>query len=192
MWGRADQRRAYWAAAAILACIVLYALLSGCSPTQRIADAATDVRTRAEASETRFEEIVERAEVVERESKAIAAEAKGGVADQRRIADEADAIAREVPGVQDKPSELFGTLTWLAIAAAAVAAVVLVWQLGLGRLTRTIFGWVPRRQMAAAKLLDEASSDYATTTVQEAVAAMRGMDPDFDAAWRRRRIRDGI
>lgn len=192
MWSRSDQRRAYWAAAAIIACVVLYAMLSGCSSTQRIANAATDVRVKAVESEQRFDSIRERAAVVRLEADAIVDEAASGAKASAAIARNADVIAREVPGVQDRPSEWLGTLTWLAIAAVAVAAVVLVWQLGLGRLTRTVFGWVPRRQMAAAKLLDEASSDYATTTVEEAVAAMRGMDPDFDAAWRRRRLRDEL
>ena len=178
--------------AAILLCIVLSTIMAGCSPSQRIAEGANVARANAASSADRFAVIDERALEAEAAMATIRREAAGGAAEQKAIVKAADKIAESVPGIQDRPNEWLGTLTWLAIAAVAVAIVVLVWQLGLGRLIRTAIGWIPRRTQTAAKLLDEAGSDYSETTYEEAIAAMRGMDPEFDAAWRRRRLRDGL
>jgi hypothetical protein len=178
--------------AAILLCIVLSTIMQGCSPSQRIAEGANVARANAAASEQRFVVIDERALQAQSALGEIRDEAAGGIREQQAIVTAAERIAEAVPGVQDRPNEWLGTLTWLAIAAVAVALVVLVWQLGVGTLVRTAIGWLPQRKVAAAKLLDEAGSDYSETTLDEAVAAMRGMDPEFDAAWRRRRLRDGL
>lgn len=178
--------------AAILLCILLSAMMQGCSPTRAIAEGATTARANAASSEHRFNVIDERALEAQAALGEIRGEAASGVREQREIAKAADQIAEAVPGVQDKPNQWLGTLSWLAIAAIAVAGVVLVWQLGLGTLVRTAIGWIPKRKAAAAKLLAEAGSDYSETTLEEAVAAMRGMDPEFDAAWRRRRRHDGL
>lgn len=185
-------RIAIAAGAAILLCIVLTAIMQGCSPSQRIAQGANVARANATSSEQRFRAIDERALQAEAAVAEIRGEAAAGAKEQQAIVAAAEQIAEAVPGVQDKPNEWLGTLTWLAIAAVAIAGVVLVWQLGLGTLVRTAIGWIPQRKVAAAKLLDEAGSDYSATTLEEAVAAMRGMDPEFDAAWRRRRLRDGL
>lgn len=178
--------------AAILLCIVLSTIMQGCSPSQRIAEGANVARANAASSEHRFNVIDERALQAQAALGEIRDEASGGIREQQAIVAAAERIAEAVPGVQDKPNEWLGTLTWLAIAAIAIAGVVLVWQLGLGTLVRTAIGWLPQRKVAAAKLLDEAGSDYSETTLEEAVAAMRGMDPEFDAAWRRRRRHDGL
>ncbi len=185
-------RIAIAAGAAILLCIVLSTIMQGCSPSQRIAEGANVARANAASSEQRFVVIDERALQAQAALGEIRDEASSGIREQQAIVAAAERIAEAVPGVQDRPNEWLGTLTWLAIAAVAVAGVVLVWQLGLGTLVRTAIGWLPQRKVAAAKLLDEASSDYSETTLDEAVAAMRGMDPEFDAAWRRRRLRDGL
>lgn len=178
--------------AAILLCIVLSTIMQGCSPSQRIAEGANVARANAASSEQRFVVIDERALQAQAALGEIRDEASGGIREQQAIVAAAEKIAEAVPGVQDRPNEWLGTLTWLAIAAIAIAGVVLVWQLGLGTLVRTAIGWIPKRKAAAAKLLAEAGSDYSETTLEEAVAAMRGMDPEFDAAWRRRRRHDGL
>lgn len=178
--------------AAILLCIVLSTIMQGCSPTRAIAEGATTAQANAASSKHRFNVIDERALEAQAALGEIRDEASGGIREQQAIVAAAERIAEAVPGVQDKPNEWLGTLTWLAIAAIAIAGVVLVWQLGLGTLVRTAIGWIPKRKAAAAKLLAEAGSDYSETTLEEAVAAMRGMDPEFDAAWRRRRRHDGL
>jgi len=145
-------------------------LLAGCkSATERIANSAAEIRTLAESSKQRFAVL----EVPEGES------------EQQRIIALSETVQRAVPGVQDNPSELLGTLEIVAIAAMAVAGVVLVWQLGLGQLTRSVFSWVPARKRAAAKLLDEAIDPTHETNMREAVAALRAMDPDLDLAFRK-------
>lgn len=145
-------------------------LLAGCkSATETIAHSAADIRTLAEASKQRFALL----------------EVPAGEAEQERIISLSETIQRVVPNVKDAPSDLLGTLEILAIAAIGVALVVLVWQLGLGHLTKSLFSWVPSRKRAVAKLLDEAADPNTETDLREAIAALRAMDPEIDLAFRK-------
>jgi hypothetical protein len=151
----------------ILACL----LLLGCStPTQRIVGASMDIRDLAESSKGRFEEL----------------KVPEGVKEQEQIISLTRVVVEAVPLVQDKPSDILGTLWVASVAVACVAIAFLAWHLGIGRLTRSLFGWVPSPKLQAAKLLDEAVDDDSNTTVREAVAAMRALDPDLDLAFRKR------
>lgn len=165
---RKDDAELMWFAAGILGLIVLSILLAGCaSAPSRIAGSAVEIRTAAESSRDRFEELA----------------IPQGVAEQELIIAESEAIIRQVPRVQQNPSEWLGVLEWGAIAVLAVAGTILIWQLGIGRLIRTAIGWLPRRSVSAAKLLRESVDNPAH--VREAVAALRAMDPMFDAAYNR-------
>lgn len=175
--------------AAILACI---AILSSCSSTGRIAGAANVARSSAASSEDRFVLIEERAVEATAAMEVVRDEAKAGAKEQRRIIESSDVISREVAGVQDKPSDLLSMLTWGSIAVVAVAVAVVLWQTGIGSAIRSGLGLIPRPKRTAAKLLDEAMDDASATTLQEAIAAMRASDREFDAAWRRRRTDDGL
>lgn len=149
---------------------VLILLLAGCrSATETIASSAAEIRTLAESSKQRFAVL----DVPEGES------------EQQRIISLSETVQKAVPRVQDQPNDLLGTLEIVAIAALGVAAVILVWQLGLGHLTKAAFSWVPARKRAAAKLLDEAVDPNHQTNLREAVAALRAMDPELDLAFRK-------
>lgn len=149
---------------------VFLLLLSGCkTATQQIADSTAEIRTLAESSKQRF----------------IVLDEPQGEAEQERIIGLTETVAKAIPGVQEKPSELLGLLEILAIAGVCLAVAVIVWQLGLGHLTRSLLSWVPARKKAAAKLLDEAVDPNHETNMREAVAALRAMDPELDLAFRK-------
>jgi hypothetical protein len=165
---REDDREVLWFAAGILALIVLSVFLGACrSAPEAIAGSAVEIRGAAESSRGRFEELA----------------IPEGVAEQELIIAESEAIIRQVPRVQQVPTEWLGTIEWVAIAAVGVVLVVLIWQLGVGRLFRTAIGWLPRNTVANAKLMRESVSDPAH--IREAVAALRAMDPMFDSAYRK-------
>lgn len=150
----------------LVACL----LLGGCrTATEQIAYSSAEIRTLAESSKQRF----------------IRLDEPKGEAEQERIIGLTEAVAKAIPGVQEKPSELLGLLEILAIAGVCVAVAIVVWQLGLGHLTRSLFSWVPARKKAAAKLLDEAVDPNHETNMREAVAALRAMDPELDLAFRK-------
>lgn len=167
---RHDDDELFWFAAGILGLIVLTVIMAGCgSAPEKIAGSAVEIRNAAESSRGRFEELA----ITE------------GVAEQELIIGHTESIIRQVPRVQQNPSEWLGTIEWVAIAVVGVVFVTMIWQLGLGRLVRTAIGWLPRNTVATAKLMRESVQN--PTHIREAVAALRAMDPELDAAYRRTR-----
>ena len=155
---RHDDDELFWFAAGILGLIVLAIFMAGCgSAPERIAGSAVEIRNAAESSRGRFEELA----ITE------------GVAEQNLIIAESEAIIRQVPRVQQNPTEWLGTIEWVAIAVVGVVFVTMIWQLGLGRLVRTAIGWLPRNTVATAKLMRESVQN--PTHIREAVAALRAM-----------------
>lgn len=152
-----------------LAASLLALGLVGCSATERVSENANEIRGEARAlslhgEKTQDKEVVTRAE---------------------RIYDLAADIHDQLPGLEDKTPAWMETLVWVAGAVVAVAAVVLLWQTGLGQAIRIAVGWIPRKKVSdadlASRMLDEKSPEDA----REYVAARRASDPEFDAAWRR-------
>lgn len=153
------------------ALLVLVLLAAGCgSAPQRIADTAVEIRQTAESSKERFATLG----------------SPVGVKEQERIISLTDEVIADVPNIQSIPNRWNDTLEMAAWAAVALAVAFVVWHLGLGQLTRSLFSWVPRNKAVAAKLLDEAVDPSHQTNMREAVAALRAMDPDLDRAFRRK------
>jgi hypothetical protein len=169
-----DTVGAWVAYGALLGLLILIGVqLFGCSSAPHtIAKSAVEIRQNAESSRDRF----------------VSLDVPDGVSEQDRIISLTESVTQALPSIQQKPSELLGTLEYLAVAAMVIGVVVLVWQLGLGSLFRSLFSWVPRRKKSVAKLLDEAVNSSDETTIREAVAALRVMDPDIDAAFRSRHV----
>lgn len=165
-----DDHELMWFAAGIIGLIVLSIIMAGCgSAPERIADSAVEIRNAAESSRERFKELA----------------IPEGVAEQELIIGHTESIIRQVPRVQQNPTEWLGTIEWVAIAVVGVVVVTMIWQLGLGRLVRTAIGWLPRNTVATAKLMRESVQN--PTHIREAVAALRAMDPELDAAYRKTR-----
>lgn len=143
-------------------------VLVGCASTpQRIAGHAGHIRTLAESSSDRF----------------MARDDPAGVAEQQQIIDLAAEIGVDAAGVQPTTPAIHHTVQLALYAALAIAAVVILWQTGLGAIIRRLVGWIPARQASAAKLLREAVDD--PTRIREAAAAVRTADPLISAAWKR-------
>jgi len=148
--------------------MLCFVMLLGCASTpQRIAGNAGQIRTLAEASSDRF----------------MNHDDPAGVAEQQQIIDLAADIGVDAAGVQPVTSPIHATVQLALYAALAIAAVVIVWQTGLGAIIRRLVGWIPARQASAAKLLREAVDD--PTRIREAAAAVRTADPLISAAWKR-------
>jgi len=151
----------------LLFCLAFLVGGSASSP-QRIAESAVSIRSSAQSSLERFEESGD----------------MGGVVEQRAILREVDAITVNIPGVQSVVPTWIEPVKYAAIAACLLAILGLAWHLGLGQLAQGLIGWIPRRKKAAAKLLHDALDPQDDTTMREAVAALRAMDPQLDRAFR--------
>jgi hypothetical protein len=144
-------------------------LLAACSPVQRIADNANEIRAEAQVlrqhgQQADDEIVVHHADVID----GLAADIHG-----------------ELPWVQDKVPAWLSTLKWWGIALAGVAVAFVLWQSGAFTALRIAVGWLPRRQVATAELAADMLDPSRPESEREFVAAMRARDPVFDAAYRR-------
>ena len=73
----------------------------------------------------------------------------------------------------------------VAIAVAAVAVGIILWQTGIGTAIRVAIGWLPRSKVRDADLAVGMLDPNNPENAREYVAARRASDPEFDAAWRR-------
>jgi len=102
-----------------------------------------------------------------------------------RIYELAGAIHSELPGTTDKIPAWMELAGWIAIAVVSIAVVVILWQTGIGQAIRIAIGWIPRKKVSDAELAFSMLSPDSQEDPREYVAARRGADPEFDAAWRR-------
>ncbi len=144
-------------------------LLAGCNPVARISANATAIRNEAQAlidhgNATGDQVVVQGA---------------------TRIDAAAAAIHGDIPAVQAITPAWLSTLQWWGIAVAVVAVAFVLWQTGIGTAIRVAVGWLPRRKVRDAEMAAAMLDDDKTENLREYIAARRGSDPAFDAAWRR-------
>lgn len=154
------------------AAVALGGILAACGPRERIAGTANDIRDEAHllvvrGTATQDAEVVKRAERID----ALAA-----------------TIHEDLTGTQDITPAWLKALMWVGAAIVAVAAVVLVWQTGIGTALRTAIGWIPRRKMSQAELAVDMLDPSRPEKDREFIAAMR-QDPEFDLAYRKAQAR---
>jgi hypothetical protein len=148
---------------------MLVLALAGCNPVQRISNHANAIRTEAQALEEHGQAIGD--PVV--------------VAGAERIDGLAAGIHDELPNVTNKVPAWLSTLQWWGIALACIAVAVILWQTNLGSFVRVAVGWLPRAKVRDAEMAAAMLDDDKTENPREYVAARRGSDPAFDAAWRK-------
>lgn len=73
------------------------------------------------------------------------------------------------------------------ISVGLLGAVIGAWYLGLGTLFCKLIGYIPERKTSQASILADALDDSNPTTLREAVAALRGQDPQLDMAFKKRK-----
>jgi hypothetical protein len=112
-----------------------------------------------------------------------------GLLEQTKISASVKEVITATSDVKDIVPWWASLLEILAIAGIGIAAVILVWQLGLGILVRRLIGFIPAAKQEEAKILDEAMSKESETTIREAVAMLRAKDPELNAAFKRRKKR---
>ena len=154
------------------AAAALALLLSGCSPTARIAASANDIRSEAAL-------LVEHGE---------ATGDKVTVAHAKRIEELAATIHEELPGTADRIPAWLSTLAWVAGGVVAVCVVVFLWQTGIGGAIRAVLP-VPRRKQATAELAVDMLNPDRPEGEREFIAALRAQDEGFDLAYRRAKAR---
>ncbi len=155
-----------------LAAVLCAAVLSGCSPVQRIAANAAGIRDEAQALEAHGVEVGD--PVV--------------VASAGRIQVLAGGIQGDLGGIQDRTPSWLTAIMYGGAAIIAIAVVVVLWQTQLGTLIRVAIGWLPRRKVSQAELAVDMLDPNRPEGDREFVAALR-QDPEFDAAYRKAQTR---
>ena len=104
-----------------------------------------------------------------------------------RIYTLAQAIHKEIPSIEDKVPQWLITLEWAIIAVVAVAAVVILWQTGIGQAIRVALGWIPRAKRQDAELAADMLDPHHKENAREYIAARRASDPEFNSAFTKAR-----
>lgn len=144
-------------------------LLAGCNPVARISSNATAIRNEAGALIDHGNAIGDQVVV------------QGATS----IDEHAAAIHGDIPNVQAITPAWLSTLKWWGIALAVAGVAFVLWQTGIGTAIRVAVGWLPRRKVRDAEMAAAMLDDDKTENPREYIAARRGSDPAFDAAWRR-------
>ena len=155
-------------------------LLIGCSATKEIASSAAISASAAHEIAEQSDYIAEHSDQGDVVASAVIIRAQASV-----ILHESNQISVAVSGVRDITPAWMSLLMWLAGSVIAVAAIVLIWQTGIGSAIRIAIGWIPRRKLVDAELAQATLDENNPVTMREYIAARRASDPLFDAAWGR-------
>lgn len=164
-----------------------------------MADATKENRDLATASRGRFDGIGEEARSDTPDIARIEEEAKAGSAEQDKIIDnsnlvidshheiveEVAEIAKALTGVQDITPWWAKMITYGLVALSVIGISFLLWYTGIGGFLRGVLGLVTPRARKEAEIAAAAMDTDDPTTMREFVAAKRGLDPEFDRAFRK-------
>jgi len=172
--------------------LVAYMLTAttGCSSAVQAINAdAETIDELAQASEGRFSWIAETTTDDD-----IRDESKDGIADQRAIQSAVAGIRDELPRVEDRQPWWAAMVGRVALAGVLIAALLLLWQTGLGHLLRRLVysvSWmIPQRARRAAAIDRKLVEDDDPANIREAIAVRRSSDPAYDAAWLKLKHKD--
>ena len=149
--------------------LVLVLLLAGCNPVARISSNATAIRNEAGALIDHGNAIGDQVVV------------QGAT----RIDEHAAAIHGDIPNVQAITPAWLSTLKWWGIALAVAGVAFVLWNSGALTAARIAIGWLPRKKVRDAELASAMLDDDQKENPREYIAARRGSDGEFDAAWRK-------
>ena len=153
---------------------MVYVVVAGCNPVQRIALRANDIHSEAQALSDHVHAIGD-AEVVDRSSEIL-----------KLVAD----IHATLPEVEAKVPAWMSMLIYMAWAALAIAVCVILWQTGIGMAIKRLLGWIPAPIQREATLLRDVMDPNRKEDVREFVAARRASSPLFELAWKRAQEQD--
>lgn len=164
-----------------------------------MADATKENRDLATASRGRFDGIGAEARSDNPDIARIEEEANAGSAEQDKIIDnsnlvinshheiveEVAEIAKALTGVQDITPWWAKMITYGLVALSVIGISFLLWYTGIGGFLRGVLGLVTPRARKEAEIAAAAMDTNDPTTMREFVAAKRGLDPEFDRAFRK-------
>ena len=125
--------------------ILVLLVMAGCSPSQRIATAATTISENATSSKDRFAVIQTEASSPSPNLPLIAEHARGGEKEQITILEVTAGIHRTLPGVEDQVPEWVYSLQYVSIALIVMVGAWVLWHTGIGTLIKRMVGIVPNK-----------------------------------------------
>jgi len=159
-------------------------VLCSCSQVKRIQTNSFDIQDLAQEAITNYEGIIEATEQTPPRLREIVERSHQGISQQTEILEKAKDTILQTSQVVDatpKWQELIELGLWTALI---VAVVIGAWYLGLGTVTRKLFGFIPEAKKEEAKLLREALDDESSTELKEVVAYLRAKDPELNRAYK--------
>ena len=172
--------------ARITLCAIVINLV-GCSAVTAINKSANSITSIAQQSKENFEGI--RDAVTSSPPRLDEAEERSnqGIQQQAEIIKKSQDILEETSKVKDIVPWWAQLAEIIFVSVGLLGAVVGAWYLGLGALTCRLIGYIPERKTSQANILADALDDNNPTTLREAVAALRGQDPQLDMAFKKQK-----
>lgn len=163
--------------------ISLVFFLASCSAVGKIQSGANEIRTLAEESKQEFEKINEAASATDPRISEIKERSNQGISKQTAIIEKTETVIEATSGVKDIVPWWATTLEVVIVGLAILGTCFALWYSGLGLLVKKLIGYIPSAKIQEAKLLSEAIDEQNKTTIREAIAAMRAMDPELNKAF---------
>ena len=167
-------------------CVILINLV-GCSAVTEINKSANSITSIAQQSKENFEGIREAVQASPPRLAEATERSNQGIQQQAEIIKKSQDILEATSKVKDIVPWWAQLLEIIFISAGLLGALVGAWYLGLGALTCRLIGYIPERKVSQASILSDALDESNPTTLREAVAALRGQDPQLDMAFKNRK-----
>jgi len=161
--------------------------LTGCSAVTEINKSANNITSIAQQSKENFEGIREAVQASPPRLAEATERSDQGIQQQAEIIAKSQDILEATSQVKDIVPWWAQLMEIIFISVGLLGAVIGVWYLGLGTLFCKLIGYIPERKTSQASILADALDDSNPTTLREAVAALRGQDPQLDMAFKKRK-----
>ena len=171
----------------VLNIVLLILLIIGfvaCSPSKRLAKAASNIQQNAQSSLERFTLIEQETSTSAPNILLIAEESVGGQKDQNEILELTRQVHLTLPAVEDQTPYWANLLQYGAIALILIAVAWILWYTGIGSVIKRLIGFIPRPKRREADLAADVLEDGDTTSFREWIAARRARDQEFDRAFK--------
>lgn len=167
-------------------CVMMLSL-TGCSAVTEINKSANNITSIAQQSKENFEGIREAVEASPPRLAEATERSNQGIQQQAEIIKKSQDILETTSQVKDIVPWWAQLMEIIFISVGLLGAVIGAWYLGLGTLFCKLIGYIPERKTSQASILADALDDSNPTTLREAVAALRGQDPQLDMAFKKRK-----
>ena len=167
-------------------CVMVINLV-GCSAVTAINKSANSITSAAQQSKENFEGIREAVSASPPRLVEATERSNQGIQQQAEIIKKSQDIIEETSKVKDIVPWWAQLAEIIFVSVGLLGALVGAWYLGLGTLTCRLIGYIPERKKSQANILSDALDPSNPTTFREAVAALRGQDPQLDMVFKKRK-----